>query len=140
MVERSRDWLRQADRDIKQAEASLRDEFYEWACFAAQQAAEKALKALIQSLGGEAWGHSVTALIDALPEDVRPSDLRDKALELDQAYIPSRYPNVHPVGFPGSLYTRKMGERLIGYAREIVDYCENTVSQLESKEHPKHQS
>jgi len=129
LVERSKDWLNQAERDLRQADASLRDELYEWACFAAQQAAEKAVKALIQKLGGEAWGHSVAALVDALPEDVRPLDLREKALELDQAYIPSRYPNVHPVGFPGSLYTKKMAERLIGYAREIIDYCQKTISQ-----------
>lgn len=127
MVERSRDWLSQAERDMKQAEASLRDGFYEWACFAAQQASEKAVKALIQSLGGEAWGYSVTALMDTLPEDLKSSDLRENALELDQAYIPSRYPNAHPVGFPGSLYTKRMAERLIEYSREIIDHCQKAV-------------
>ena len=30
MVERSKDWLAQAERDIGQAKASLRDGFYEW--------------------------------------------------------------------------------------------------------------
>lgn len=130
MVERSRDWLNQAHRDIRQAEASLREELYEWACFAAQQAAEKAVKALIQRLGGEAWGHSVASLIDALPEKARPSDLREKALELDQAYIPSRYPNAHPVGSPGSLYTKTVAERLIGYAREIINYSQRAISQV----------
>lgn len=129
MVERSKDWLDQAERDIKQAEASLRDGFYEWACFAAQQAAEKAVKALIQSLGGEAWGHSVAALIDSLPEEVKPNHLRDQALELDQAHIPSRYPNSHPAGFPGKAYTRKIAERLIEYAKEIIAHCEDQVSQ-----------
>jgi HEPN domain-containing protein len=129
VVERSKDWLNQAARDIRQAEASLRDELYEWSCFAAQQAAEKAVKALIQSLGGEAWGHSVTALIDALPEKEKPSHLRDKALELDHAYIPSRYPNAHQVGFPGSLYTKKMAERLIGYSKEIIEYCQSKIPQ-----------
>jgi HEPN domain-containing protein len=127
MVERSKDWLNQAQRDIAQADASLRDGFYEWACFAAQQAADKAVKALIQSVGGEAWDHSVASLMDTLPDNVRPSDLREEALELDQAYIPSRYPNVHPAGFPGSTYTRKMAERLIGYARRIVTYCQEAV-------------
>lgn len=129
MVERSKDWLDQAERDVKQADASLRDGFYEWACFAAQQAAGKAVKALIQSLGGEAWGHSVAALIDSLPEDVKPNHLRDQALELDLAYIPSRYPNAHSAGFPGKAYTRKIGERLIEYAREIVTYCRDQVSE-----------
>jgi HEPN domain-containing protein len=130
VVERSKDWIDQAQRDIAQAKASLRDGFYEWACFAAQQAAEKAVKGLIQSLGGEPWGHSVTGLIDALPEDVKPHHLRDGAMELDQAYIPSRYPNAHPLGFPGTAFTKKMSERLIEHAEQILAYCQEEVSKV----------
>ena len=137
MVERSKDWLNQAERDIKQAEASLRDGFYEWACFAAQQASEKSVKALVQVLGGEVWGHSVTGLIDALPQAMRPQHLRDKALELDQAYIPIRYPNAHPIGFPGTLYTKPMAERLIGYGKEILNYCQEKVSRVAREKHSK---
>ena len=129
MVERSKDWLAQAERDLAQARASLRDGFFEWACFAAQQGAEKAVKALIQSRSGEAWGHSVAALIDALPDKLRPDNLRDKALELDQAYIPSRYPNAHPVSFPGKTFTHGMAERLIDYADQIIAYCKTKLSE-----------
>jgi HEPN domain-containing protein len=129
MVERSKDWLAQAERDIAQARASLRDGFYEWACFASHQAAEKAVKALIQSRGGESWGHSVAALFDALPDNVRPDNLRDKALELDQAYIPSRYPNAHPASFPGKNYTSGMAERLIEYAEQIITYCKQKTAE-----------
>jgi HEPN domain-containing protein len=46
MPNRSLDWFRQAQRDLEQAEASLLDDRHEWACFAAHQAAEKAVKAL----------------------------------------------------------------------------------------------
>ena len=124
MVERSKDWLNQADRDLAQSKASLRDGFYEWACFAAQQGAEKAVKGLIQSAGGESWGHSVAELIDTLPNDLKLSDdIRDRALELDQTYIPSRYPNAHPASFPGNTFTRAMAERLIEYAEQIISNC-----------------
>ncbi|MEM2467142.1 MAG: HEPN domain-containing protein [Candidatus Jordarchaeales archaeon] len=41
MPERSRDWERQADRDLSVAEELLRMGFLEWACFVAQQASEK---------------------------------------------------------------------------------------------------
>ena len=37
-VERSRDFLLQAKRDLEQARLSLREGFFEWAAFAAQQA------------------------------------------------------------------------------------------------------
>ena len=124
MVERSKDWLDQADRDLAQSKASLRDGFYEWACFAAQQGAEKAVKGLIQSAGGESWGYSVAELIDMLSSDLKlPEGIRDKALELDQAYIPSRYPNALPASFPGKTFTRAMAERLTEYAEQIISNC-----------------
>jgi HEPN domain-containing protein len=134
MVERSKDWLDQAARDLAQARASLRDGFYEWACFAAQQSADKAVKGLIQSRGGEAWGHSVAGLIDVVPEDIRPSNLRENALELDQAYIPSRYPNAHPESFPGNTFTRTMADRLIKYAEEIIAYCQAKANEKRRSE------
>ena len=127
MVERSFDWMNQARRDLKLAELSMKEHYYEWACFAAQQAAEKAVKALIQKLGGESWGDSVASLLDALPEGFRNLNLREKALELDQTYIPSRYPNSHPSNYPGVLYTRPMAERLIRYSKEIIEYCQESV-------------
>jgi len=46
MPNRARDWFNQAIRDLEQAEDSRRWGRHEWACFAAQQAAEKAVKAL----------------------------------------------------------------------------------------------
>ena len=44
-VERSRDFLLQAKRDLEQARLSLREGFFEWAAFAAQQAHEIRLTA-----------------------------------------------------------------------------------------------
>jgi HEPN domain-containing protein len=40
MPNRYQDWFRQAERDLQQARESQRTELHEWACFAAQQAAE----------------------------------------------------------------------------------------------------
>jgi HEPN domain-containing protein len=56
MPDRSQDWLTQARRDLAQAQDSRRAERHEWACFAAQQAAEKAVKALHLACGQEACG------------------------------------------------------------------------------------
>jgi hypothetical protein len=49
MPSRYKDWLRQAQRDISHAQNALEDGDYDWACFAAQQAAEKAVKALFRT-------------------------------------------------------------------------------------------
>ncbi|MEM3619205.1 MAG: HEPN domain-containing protein, partial [Candidatus Korarchaeum sp.] len=101
MVSRVSDWLRQALRDLKHAERSIELGDYEWACFAAHQAAEKAVKALYQKLGVEVWGHSVSRMLDSLPEEYRPpEELINEAKELDRNYIPTRYPNFHSEGAP----------------------------------------
>jgi HEPN domain-containing protein len=46
MVDRSKDWFAQAERDLDHARSSQKEGRHEWACFAAQQSAEKAIKAL----------------------------------------------------------------------------------------------
>ena len=74
MGDRSKDWLMQAERDLEQAKSSRAEGRHEWACFAAQQSAEKAVKALHLFLGQEAWGHVVAKLLTELPIDV-PADL-----------------------------------------------------------------
>lgn len=48
MAERSGDRIRQARRDLESARAQERDGFFEWSCFIAQQAAEKAVKTALQ--------------------------------------------------------------------------------------------
>jgi HEPN domain-containing protein len=59
MPTRASDWFNQAVRDLEQAEDSRIAGRHEWACFAAHQSAEKAVKALHLHLGQEAWGHVV---------------------------------------------------------------------------------
>jgi HEPN domain-containing protein len=49
-MNRSKDWLAQAERDLEEAEWNLKGEFYEWVCFCAQQAGEKAAKGLCEEL------------------------------------------------------------------------------------------
>jgi len=123
MVSRAEDWFRQAERDLEQAEDSRRAGRHEWACFAAQQAAEKAVKALHLSLGQEAWGHVVARLLRELPEAVDvPEGLVEKAQVLDGFYIPPRYPNSHPEGAPFEHFGPLHSEMAVEYAREIIDF------------------
>ena len=70
MAERSKDWFVQAERDLEQAKSSQKEGRHEWACFAAQQSAEKAVKALHLFLKQEAWGHVVARLLNELPTTV----------------------------------------------------------------------
>jgi len=132
LVERSLDWLKQSKRDLENAEYELKGGFYEWACFLSQQAAEKAVKAVFQRLGAEVFGHSVAGLLQRLPERFKPGkELMDAAKELDKAYIPTRYPNVHPEGAPYEIYTEDEARRLIEHARRIIEYCEDLLSKAQ---------
>jgi HEPN domain-containing protein len=124
MPSRARDWFNQAVRDLEQAKDSQKAGRHEWACFAAQQAAEKAVKALHLHLGQEAWGHVIAKLIQELPEVVQlPKHLLDKARVLDNFYIPARYPNSHPQGAPFEHYGSLQSEAAVSYASEIIDFA-----------------
>lgn len=130
-MERSKDWLDEAEGDLEHAQNDMKGGFYNWACFSAQQAAEKALKAVFQKLGAEAWGHSVADLLKELAKDYDTSEkLLDESLELDKAYIPTRYPNAHPSGSSRSRYTKEEARRLIKYAERIVKFCSGLLSKI----------
>ncbi len=126
---RTEDWLAQARRDLEQAEDSRQADRHEWACFAAQQAAEKAVKALHLASGQEAWGHVVARLLRELPESSKAEDeLVDKGRVLDSFYIPARYPNSHSEGAPFHHYGRLQSTEAIGYAREIIDFVTDQMA------------
>ena len=131
-MERSADWLDQARGDLQHARSDVERAFYDWACFSAQQAAEKAVKALFQKMGAVVWGHSVADSLEELAQRQKvPEDLRDAALELDKAYILSRYPDAHPSGSPRRRYTYTEAERLVAHAAKIVEFCESLLPTLE---------
>lgn len=126
---RSRDWLRQAERDLEEARAAEAAGRHEWACFASHQAAEKAVKALHLHLGQEAWGHVVAKLLRELPPDAKvPAGLVDKAHVLDGHYIAPRYPNSHPEGAPFEHYGPLQSGDAIRHAREILDVVRAQVA------------
>jgi len=129
MPNRARDWFNQAMRDLEQAEDSRRAGRHEWACFAAQQAAEKAVKALHLHLGQEAWGHVVARLLQELPETTPvPGELVEKGRVLDSFYIPPLYPNSHPEGAPFEHYGPLQSEEAIRYAREILEFVRSQMA------------
>jgi HEPN domain-containing protein len=130
-MERSQDWLDEAEGDLEHAKSDMERGFYNWACFSAQQSAEKVVKAVFQKLNAEAWGHSAAGLLEELSKryEVKES-IMNGALELDKAYILSRYPNAHPSGSARRRYIEEEAGRLIKYAEEIFKFCSDLLSQI----------
>ena len=115
-------WLAQAESDLAFAELGLREGFFAQACFVCQQAVEKALKAL-RYLGGArvVLGHSVVELLDTLVAvHADLAGLREGAQQLDQYYVPTRYPNGLPGGVPAEMFTRGQAEEAVSVARRFL--------------------
>jgi HEPN domain-containing protein len=128
MAERSRDWFRQAEADLRHARHAADDGDFEWAAFAAQQSAEKAIKALFQNLHLDAWGHTLSLLLTALPEDAAaPGPIVDAGKRLDKHYIPTRYPNGFDRGAPVDFYTRGEADQAVADAEHIVEFCRHQI-------------
>ena len=129
MPDRSLDWFKQAERDFEQAQDSRMANRHEWACFAAQQSAEKAIKALHLANGQEAWGHMTAKLLYELPEKLIVSpDLLDKGRLLDSFYIPSRYPDSYPEGAPFEHYGSLQSGEALNYAGEIIEFVREKMA------------
>ena len=117
--------FRQAEADLRHARHSLEKSDFEWCCFAAHQAAEKALKAVFLKIGMDAWGHTITVLIGNLPRtiDAPPESLVNTARMLDKYYIPTRYPNGFESGAPTDFYTIEEARNAIQQAEAILEFC-----------------
>jgi HEPN domain-containing protein len=129
MPERSKDWINQAIKDLKTAEDMAKSGSFEWSCFVAQQAAEKAVKAVFQRLNAAAWGHSVLDLIKILSNKATVSEeLVNCARTLDRYYIPTRYPNSFESGSPYEYFTRKDAEDALVCSKRIIEFCKGLLA------------
>lgn len=117
-------WLTQAEEDLKAAKDSLKSGHYNWACFQAQQSAEKILKFFLYSHGYTSIiTHSIKELVRECKKIEKGfSEVESYARHLDMFYIPTRYPN----GLAGELapaefYEIEDAEQCISYAELISE-------------------
>ena len=128
-MRRHEDWLKQAYSDLSAAEDSAGTLHFEWACFQAEQAAEKALKALLISKGGESRIHSINHLLASLPDGIKVGDqIQYAAKELDKCYIPTRYPDSFSTGIPKDFFTADDARRAIANAKKIIGFAEEHIN------------
>jgi HEPN domain-containing protein len=117
-------WLSQAQHDLRAAALNRREGFPEIACFLAQQSAEKALKAFLYAQGERpVVGHATHRLVqDCAEYETAFAELLDGCRQLDQYYIPTRYPNGLPEGIPHDVYTPAQAGQAIELAQAIIQF------------------
>lgn len=129
MPSRAKDWLRQSERNLKSAQLNYEAGLYEETCYESQQAAEKAIKGLLNYMHKELKGHSITILLKSLNIDI-PEDILICAQELDKQYIPSRYLDAYDEGAPLDYYNKLDAEKCINCAKSILTWVKNNVGNL----------
>lgn len=131
-------WFQQAFYDLQAARWNIQGRFYDTACFLAQQAGEKALKSLLYYEGARRTALLTHSLVEMIREGEKKvkalSRLLDQARELDLHYIPSRYPNGLPSGYPHQFYGKKLAQEAVIAAEKIFSSVRNFYQSQKEKE------
>lgn len=124
----AKSWLAASDRDEAMARELLKTGLYEGVAFHSQQAAEKALKALVLVIARSPRTHSCVELLDLLENAGRPvpDDVQAAARRLDIHYIASRYPN-GAGGPPESLYDEKLAQEALEWMSAIKEFAKSQM-------------
>ena len=143
-MNRFNDWFKQAEKDMEAAIDSEKYKHYEWACFQAQQSAEKALKSLLLFINIDSWGHGLIYLMKEWKriaeeekmqlDDEEYRDLIEKCQDLDRHYIQPRYPNGFASGYPSEFYNQKIEKECIEYANTIIRFVKEKIKEISSSE------
>ena len=126
-------WMEQAIRDLQVAKETMEKiGAYEWVCFQAQQAAEKAVKAVLEALGEYSRGHLIKELMARIEGkmNVNLSDLMECAEFLDLQYTPTRYPNIHAGVAPTRIYGPSTARRALSCSERIVEEMKSLLERL----------
>jgi len=118
-------WLEKVRRDLAIADfaAKSENEFWDQACFHAQQAAEKALKALCVASGcTPSRSHDLVFLLHVLGDiESFPGSLREAARLLSQHAVHPRYPSFL------APETEDEARTAVLHAQRIVEFVEETL-------------
>lgn len=119
-------WRAEAERALTGARVQAGAGLHNWACFAAEQAAQLAAKALLHGLGRGPWGHDLVRLgelVEAAGIHL-PPDVLDVMRRLGRHYIPARYPDAHASGPAGAHYGPADSTEAIGDAERVLRFVD----------------
>ena len=127
-MQRDQDWLREAQAEFRATQDLLRGGHWSWCCFTAQQAAEKALKAICERLRRPHFGHNLNVLRQAIEDRTTvPEAVRLACARLNRYYIPTRYPDAFDRGAPADQFFDADAQQAVRDAEEVMDFAERLV-------------
>ena len=130
--EEYRRWRTEADRALAGARLEADAGLHNWACFAAEQGAQLAVKGLLHGLVRGPWGHDLVRLAELLDDAgvAVPADVGDACRRLGRHYIPARYPDAHASGPPGMHYGSRDAEEALRDAGLILALVDGRWAEL----------
>ncbi len=132
-MDRSKDWLKQAEFDCSTAKTLKDNDNFPWACFAVHQAAEKALKALLEKINQPSWGHDLVELLEQVKQTISvPQKIVEACSRLNLYYIPTRYPDAFPSGAPADKFTEQQAISAIEDVEEVLSFVKNSLTDINS--------
>ena len=120
MREEVKNWWKQAKDDLGKAKILFNNRKYDGTTFYCQQAVEKSLKAL--SLKRFNKIRKIHDLVELGKEVNLPDDLLNRAKELTQAYIYSRYPDIGRVK-----NIKGVADNYLKYTAEIIKWVKKNL-------------
>ena len=119
-----REWMNRAQSNLSMAKSEAAGIYLEDLCFNAQQAVEKAIKALLLKLGVEfPYVHDIAQLVTLLERAGQeiPGFVREAA-QLTQFAVFSRYPGIAPP------VKREEYDEAVAIAEQVVRWVEVIIS------------
>jgi HEPN domain-containing protein len=134
-ITESERWWRQAQSDFQTAEVLMAEGEFSACAFHAQQASEKAMKAVLYVRGLRPFGHSLTALLARAEQEGFPSpttEIEEAAAGLDKHYISARYPDAFEEQIPAEYYTHELAEEALAWATLLLQYSGASLPYLKN--------
>ncbi len=127
---RPNDWFFFAESDLKLAKEAVEEAIYHLACFHAQQAVEKLLKAVLAAHHQPIPKiHSVRELYTRVIPFLPPlAQYSERLIVLDQYYIPTRYPDALPGSLPEGLPTEVHAHEAVKDAEDLSIFIHESLS------------
>ncbi len=135
-VVKGRRWLRQAEYDLAAVRDLVKGLHFAMACFGAQQAAEKALKAFLYWSGEQrVIGHSIKELCDRCAgRHPAFTALCAEAIQLDRFYVAARYPDALPDDLPSEAHGEPEAQLALELANRVLEFVRSLMPPITEAE------